>query len=97
MQRYPHRLRTSYRTHIKNQYERMTEDKLDFWGGFCILMCALAWGNLGPFWGTVVLSAPFFIIAGYDAGDFWEWIVCIIMGPLIYGWCIEWIYLNHLV
>jgi len=75
----------------------MTEDKLDFWGGFCILMCALAWGNFGPFWGTVVLSVPFFIIEGFEAEDFWEGIGLIIMCPLICGWCIEWIYLNLLV
>ena len=75
----------------------MTEDKLDFWGGICILMCALAWGNFGPFWGTVVLSVPFFIIEGFEEGDFWEGIVLIIMCPLICGWCIEWVYLNLLV
>ena len=74
----------------------MTEDKLDFWCGFCIVICSLAWANFGPFWGTVILSAPLLIIMGYD-GDFYEKIIFYIGVPLIYGWCIEWVYLNHLV
>jgi hypothetical protein len=71
----------------------MTEDKLDFWGGFCLYACWLAWENFGPFWGTAILSIPILIIQGYD-GDFYEKIIFYIGSPLIYGWCAEWVYLN---
>lgn len=60
--------------------------------------CIYVWQNLGPFWGTLVISliAQWFNVWDY-ADSKMEAVFYVIFGSIFWGYAVEWLYFNWFI